>query len=362
MSEKVALRVALTMPRRLPFKSTDRDYLYQRLPQLASFVPVEIRGHSSLLTYAAVSARFALRRAGMTLVDSWMFGSDLLMPIGRLPACDVVFSYGFFPRFRLDWPVVWEQTFASATYDADADAWRSRLQRDYREAVVRATRIVTATDYSADVFREHFPNEASKVAVVPYFFPQLDIRREEEVSAKYEGDGPVEVLFVGKAARRKGLDTLCSALRLLPPERRAQLRVTAVSALLDGPVDFPPDVVHHAFVPNLNALFRRAHVFVFPTKEEAFGLVLVEAMAAGCAVITTSNPLQVSIVGERGGMFVDPHDPIALSRALDAIVEDRSGAARMGAHNRQRADEIFGPKVVAERLYEELERAKAEHG
>ncbi len=362
MTRDAPIRLALTMPRRLLFKSTDHHYLYRRLPKLSEHVPIEVIGHTSWLTHVAVSARFILCRAKLARLDALLFGSDLLMPIGRLPPCDVVFSYGFFPRFAIDRPIVWEQTFAAATFEADPKQWRSRLQRAYGGAVARATRVVTATEHSAAVFREHFPRHADKIAVVPYFFPGLDIRPAEEVTAKHRApDAPVEILFVGKAARRKGLDTLCDAMRLLSPQTRGQLKVTAVSAMLDGSVALPNDVTHHTFVDDIDALFRRAQLFVFPTKEEAFGLVLVEAMAAGCGILTTANPLQVSIVGEPGGLFVDPHDAVALSRALEDIVADRERLARMGAHNRERAAAIYAPDVVAERLHGVLAGALAEH-
>jgi glycosyltransferase involved in cell wall biosynthesis len=77
-------------------------------------------------------------------------------------------------------------------------------------------------------------------------------------------------------------------------------------------------------VPDVTELLRAAHVLAFPTKHEAYGLVLVEGMAAGCAIVTTSAPVQRSIVGDAAGSFIDPHAPAEVAQALSELVHDRT--------------------------------------
>lgn len=350
------IRVALTMPRFVPFRSTDHHYLYTRLPQVEDYVPVTVRGHHSVIGSAAMTTRFVLRRAGLGWVDSAVFGSNVLMPVGRLPECDAVFSYGFFPRHEVNQPIVWEQTFGNPTWGSDALDYHRELRHHRCRAVERATRVVTATDYSAEQFRAAFPAHADKVTMVPYFLPNLGIVDEAFVRDKHQQRGPVEILFVGKQGKRKGLDTLAAALRHLPDDVSRQLRVTAVSALLDGPISLPHQVEHHVFVEDLAPLYQKAQLFIFPTKHEAFGLALVEAMATGCAVITTSNPLQRSIIGEAGGMFINPHDTNELAKTITEVVRDRDKLVAMGLANRQRAADVYAPAVVAASLHEELKK------
>jgi glycosyltransferase involved in cell wall biosynthesis len=132
---------------------------------------------------------------------------------------------------------------------------------------------------------------------------------------------------VGKQARRKGLDTLVQAWALLPAHVRRQLAVQVVSAMVDGEVSLPPEWARARYVPDVCAVMENAHVLVFPTKQEAFGLVLVEAMAAGCMIVTTKAQLQRSIVGDEAGCFIDPHSSEELATALESVVADRSRLA-----------------------------------
>ena len=353
-----AIRLALTMPRWIPIRSTDHHYLYRRLPRLDRYVPIEVRGHPSLHTVAAVVGLYVSRRVFLPGLGERLFGSDLWLSTGRVPPCDAVYSYGFFPRRELAQPILWEQTFGAAAWGTDPATWSLRLRRERLRIVERAARVFTATEHSAEVFRDAFPAHASKVAVVPYFLPALEPVQPEAVRRKFaDARGKLHLLFLGKQARRKGLDTLVSALGRLPSACRAKLHLTVVSAFLDGRVRLPSDVEHHRSVPDVRPLFERTHLFVFPTKTEAYGLVLPEAMAAGCAVVTSSNPLQISIVGQDGGAFVNPHDPDALAEAIERLAADRDRLAEMAVANCRRAAACYAPAVVAERFYAEACRA-----
>ena len=93
-------------------------------------------------------------------------------------------------------------------------------------------------------------------------------------------------------------------------------------------------------------------VLVFPTRHEAYGLVLVEAMARGLAVITTSAEVQREIVGPAGGLFVDPFSVRALAAALREMAHDPARLPAMAAANRARFaaeywHEVVGPAHMA---------------
>jgi glycosyltransferase involved in cell wall biosynthesis len=178
--------------------------------------------------------------------------------------------------------------------------------------------------------------------------PGLEPLADAELAAKLADAGPTRVLFVGKQAQRKGLPELIRAFAALTPETRAKLEVTVVSAFVDGPVALPAGWRHARFVDDLYAAMGAAHVLAFPTLREAYGLVLVEGMARGLAVLTTSAPLQRDIVGADGGAFAAPTDTAAMARALTELARDRARVAAMARANvarfrREYCHEVGGP-------------------
>jgi glycosyltransferase involved in cell wall biosynthesis len=86
----------------------------------------------------------------------------------------------------------------------------------------------------------------------------------------------------------------------------------------------------------LTAVTRRAEALVFPSLLEGFGLPVVEAMACGVPVIIS----RVSSLPEVGGdaaLYVDPHDPGSIARAILTLAGDRELAARLATAGRERA-------------------------
>ena len=180
----------------------------------------------------------------------------------------------------------------------------------------------------------------------PVLLPDVTAICAASMEAKLQSTGPVRVIFVGKEARRKGLDVLARAFASLPSAIQSQLRVQVVSRMLDGPVELPAGWEHIAYAPDVHALMRQADVLAFPTKVEAYGLVLVEGLAAGCAVITTKAPLQRSIVGDDAGYFVDPNDHATVALALSHVVEDRAKLASRIRAARARFESRYQATIV----------------
>jgi glycosyltransferase involved in cell wall biosynthesis len=85
----------------------------------------------------------------------------------------------------------------------------------------------------------------------------------------------------------------------------------------------------------LNALYNRARIVLHPSYYEGFGLPLVEAMAAGTPLVSSSVSSMPEIVGP-AGLLVSPADVSALARALVAIDGDDVLHARLVAAGRER--------------------------
>ncbi len=101
----------------------------------------------------------------------------------------------------------------------------------------------------------------------------------------------------------------------------------------------------HVSDADLPSHYQAADVFVLPSiaKTEAFGVVQLEAMAAGRAVVSTNLPTGVPWVNQDGvsGLVVPPGDADALSTALNRLIDDEALRQRLSRNAASRADVVF---------------------
>lgn len=172
------------------------------------------------------------------------------------------------------------------------------------------------------------------------------------------GPGPW-LLFVGKHRYYKGLDDLIRALPALPGVHlmavgegpmTAAWQALAVELGVAERVHFPGEVPDS----ELPLYFQAADLFVLPAshRSEAFGLVLVEAMAAGLPVISTELGTGTSWVNRHGetGLVVPPRDPAALAQAIAELLANDERRTRLGRAAQGRALGEFDKEVMIARL------------
>lgn len=157
------------------------------------------------------------------------------------------------------------------------------------------------------------------------------------------------VLFAAKLDPRKGIDELVAVARALPRVR------FLVMGWGSHPCAEPLRSLDNVEVIGVHRdnlvreAFARARIFFLPSRAETYGMVLVEAMASGCAVVSTID------LGYEG-VKVPPRDVDAMVRAIGTLWADRDLTAAMGRANAARAKELSWERY-AEKLrstYEEL--------
>jgi glycosyltransferase involved in cell wall biosynthesis len=104
--------------------------------------------------------------------------------------------------------------------------------------------------------------------------------------------------------------------------------------------------------PELRELYQSAGIFVFPSEAENFPVVLLEAMAAGLAIITTEGTGCAEVVGD-AGLLVPVRDSKAISLALRRLIDNPELRRSLGAAARRRIEERFTWTAVARRYVEE---------
>jgi glycosyltransferase involved in cell wall biosynthesis len=168
------------------------------------------------------------------------------------------------------------------------------------------------------------------------------------------------VLFMGRLEPQKGVDVLLSALRQVPEcevellgEGRERPRLEAQARALGGRANF------HGWLPDPGPMLDVCRVVVMPSRWEGFGLVAVEAMAAGRAVIASDVDALPDVLGDVG-VLVPADDPQALAAALVEIFSDpqalRTRAAR--GPGRAAAFDIRRTAEVTAALYREVVRGQ----
>ena len=150
------------------------------------------------------------------------------------------------------------------------------------------------------------------------------------------GSGRPRLLSVSRAVKGKGLDVLIDAVRMVSED----LELTLVG---DGPelprlrakANGDPRIRFAGALPSdvVQSTYGDADVFLFPSRFDVFGLVLVEAMAAGLTCIVSRVPGAVDdlCVAGRNAIIVDGHDPDRWAEAIRRVVRDPARSAGLGA-------------------------------
>ena len=111
---------------------------------------------------------------------------------------------------------------------------------------------------------------------------------------------------------------------------------------------------------DLQNYYDSSKLFVFPSHQENFPMVLVEAMAAGCAVISTNAEGCVE-VARSGALFYDPGDTAALSHLIQRAVDDPELIKKMQAYALA-AVRYFDIRQVAREFLRVFKAANKRHG
>jgi glycosyltransferase involved in cell wall biosynthesis len=174
------------------------------------------------------------------------------------------------------------------------------------------------------------------------------------------GDRPV-ILFVGRLRYYKGLDDLLRALAKVPDASLLLVGSGPMEPMLHQWVDelgLGERVTFAGEVPDdeLAACYHAGDLFVLPanSRAEAFGTVLVEAMASGLPVISTELGTGTSWVNQTGstGLVVAPHAPNELAAAISELLSDSNRLARYAEAARRRVEQQFGEARMIQRVEE----------
>jgi len=246
------------------------------------------------------------------------------------------------------------------------DVWRP-FSRAQLRALRGASSVLAISDATIERARPFLPAGCRIDRVHPGIEPRHPGGEPDRRLLEELGEG--FVLVVGRLAGReryKGHDELLEAL----PE--VARRFASVRLVIAGDGPDAPRLEQKARATGaadrvrftggvdgatLEALYHRCALFAMPSRLEGFGLVFVEAMAAGkaCVALAGTAPAEIVVDGETGRLVPDG-DPAALAAALVELLADPERARRLGEAGRARYEREFTFAAFERRLEPVLAR------
>ncbi len=336
-----------------------RDVPFERLAPMEEGYPFPVRRHAAV--------RFAVIPHGLGVAAPSM----LLDALGHQAEVVHAHGYGYFPTWAGGLARSLDGVALVVTPHSDRGGV-SLSKRAFdrlvpRLTLRRASRVIALTHHEA-LRLEALGVDADRIAVIPN---GVDLGEFGEPPARTDHAG-VTVLFVGRLdPSQKGLEVLVRALAKLPASADVRLRLVgedwggvAKIQSLASQLGIADRITLVGAVSRTHLLqeYARADLLVLPSRFEPFGIVLLEAMAAGLPVIASRvGGIPEVVVDGETGLLVEPGDVEGLAAAMLRLVVDPTLRASFGSRGRERARfyswDLLVPQVLA--IYREALEERA---
>jgi len=342
-------------------KTTDADLaMLQHLGRIGEHIPIDIVFNKSVIQPQIL--RFG-RRLQTTRFARWAKAIpqySVVIPPWQARGFNLVYSFHiapfYFPGFSHP-PNVMHRHWITDRYIrhqgiVDLGKFRKGIISNDLPGDIS----ITSTKSSVPLFKEMLAGIVKDVYYSPFFLPDIvpiDLLR---LDAK-QGQEVVRLLFVGADGGRKGIHVLTAALGILTPSVARRLHVDVVTST---PVDIAhlrcKSVVVHRRLPHADVmrLMAQANVFCMPTLHDTYGLVFLEAMSQGCAIISDDDLPRIEMIRDSGcGVCVDPaagDAPARVAAAIAHMVEDESARENCSRKARETFVREYAAEAVAVRL------------
>jgi len=237
-------------------------------------------------------------------------------------------------------------------------AWRVLYRLGLAATARRADAILAPSRNTAEDLLSRTKAEPARIHVVP-LATSLEIGTEDptETLGRLKVPRPY-ALFVGTLEPRKNL------VRLVRAYRRVAATGLPHSLVLAGPMGWQPQpLLRELALPgpgeivltgalsrtDLDALYRGAGVFVYPSLYEGFGLPVLEAMARAVPTVTSNASSLPEVTGD-AALGVDPRSVREIAHAIETVLSDGNLADRLGAKGRARAERFSWDETARQTL------------
>ena len=234
--------------------------------------------------------------------------------------------------------------------------WLHKLTRD-----PLVDHLLVPSQYARGLMMEH-GWEPHEVTAIANGIPLLPLPSPDEVASARQSLGwqPEEfvILFVGSLRRVKRIDVLLEAFAKiaedLPPVRVVIVGTGPKRPILEeqtARLGLTERVEFAGFQRDPSAYFAACDLFVLPSREETFGLVLLEAMMRGKPIVASGAGAIPEVVGlDEAAVLVDTSTPEPLAGAMKRVIEDDALRQKLAVSGPQRVKERFTEEMMLDQL------------
>jgi len=231
--------------------------------------------------------------------------------------------------------------------------FRERFTAQARDAAARADVVIAVSEFTKSQVVSLLAVEPSKVRVVHHGVRGLAYPPAARANV---------ILNVGAIQKRKNIARLVEAFESVDPSWKLVLAGSAgygsaeiLARIERSPARGRVSILGYVSPADLAAHYAAAGVFAFPSLDEGFGMPVLEAMAAGAAVLTSRTSALPEVAGD-AALLVDPTDTAAIGQALRDLTEREDLRRELAQRGTARARLFTWEKAVRETwdIYREL--------
>jgi phosphatidylinositol alpha-mannosyltransferase len=229
----------------------------------------------------------------------------------------------------------------------------SRMQSFFRRFRFSFARKIAVSQSSREFIQKALPGVYQ---IIPNGVDVKRFSKEKNRISRYN-DGTLNILFVGRLEPRKGVPILLKSMDYIRTYTSVPFRMIIVG-------NSPFSRYYRSLIPNhlksnvvftgevsfdeLPQYYRTSHIFCSPALYgESFGIVLVEAMAAGLPVVATNNEGYSKVIRDGiTGFLVSPQRPQALAAAIARLLDSEKLRKSFAERGRLEAYRYSWPKIV----------------
>lgn len=245
------------------------------------------------------------------------------------------------------------------------------FQNHFWKKIQRADRIIVISEYIKKEAVEEFRFAENRLTTIPLGFDRQNfkvyplealkiIQKQYHLPNKF-------ILFVGSIEPRKNLKGLLQVYMSMKKVLREEFKLVIVgfkgwenTEIMNSIQALEGDVFYTGYVPNedLGKIYNLAHLFVYPSFYEGFGLPPLEAMACGCPVVVSNAASLPEVCGE-AAVYIDPYRVEEITNAIEKVLEDTALRNHLITAGKTRAMQFSWEKSAAEhlRVFEEVASA-----
>ena len=229
-----------------------------------------------------------------------------------------------------------------------------------QRAIDNCSKIISCSNVTGAAILEHYKLDKAKLEIVP-LGANIDIyptKTEVDNYIATRERNKCKILFVGVESKRKGVDIVLDAAKILS-DKNFPVEVH-LCGLRDLPSNLPEYVVNHGFVnkssqqgfDTLNKLYSTSHFLFVPSRAESYGLVFCEASAFGLPSIShrTGGVMTVVKDGVNGQLFEIGTSPNVFAEYIMKQFNDYESYIRLAQSSYERSRQELNWEVAAQRL------------